>query len=430
MGLGTVYTKRRDVSFVDPISWVQRTYFPGTKTSVEKVWSGKDACYVKGSQATASVSTGFPVKKRLLNANLRPALHESIANWKTGSGFSTTGNDYSDNHQYRSLYIGKDPVGTTLYSTDAPSFAMSHQVTPGHALWPVLDAFDVSSMYAAGTTAIARVSPTNPASNMLTFLGEAREGLPRVPGRSLKDRPDIHSLGDEYLNGVFGWLPFISDLQSMAKATIDLHKIKTEFEAGIGKRIYRRYSFPVVETTTDMGTTTRGFLPVGDSRSYAGQPTTGPCTRIRHQVSQMWFSGCFSYTFDFGSEATRKFQRDLAISRRIYGLSLTPDVLWELIPWSWAADWFVNTGDIMKNLSNFSSSGLVMRWGYVMREDRITDTYTLNGTAVTGGPLTQSFTTYSKRRVEATPFGFGLNSANFTPQQLAIAAALGLSRTR
>jgi hypothetical protein len=119
-------------------------------------------------------------------------------------------------------------------------------------------------------------------------------------------------------------------------------------------------------------------------------------------------------------------------SAKLFGTRVTPELFWELTPWSWAVDWVTNLGDVIHNVSAFSRDGLVMPYGYMMATITIKDTYTLSGFQFNTGPpqtMFQSFTSTSKQRIRATPFGFGLDLGGFTNRQWAIIGALGLSRT-
>jgi hypothetical protein len=115
----------------------------------------------------------------------------------------------------------------------------------------------------------------------------------------------------------------------------------------------------------------------------------------------------------------------------LFGTTLTPEVLWNIGPWSWAVDWFANTGDVISNLSSVAKYGLVMPYGYMMETTIVKDTYTLRENplkqAITIRPLT--FVTITKKRVRAHPFGFGVTWEGLSPLQLAILAALGISRS-
>jgi len=120
-------------------------------------------------------------------------------------------------------------------------------------------------------------------------------------------------------------------------------------------------------------------------------------------------------------------------ARHVLGLDLTPEVLWNVMPWSWAVDWFSSTGDVIHNLTDWSTDGLVLKYGYIMEHSIVRDTLTFVGE--TGllarypqRPDTLVLVSEAKVRRPATPFGFGLNLSAFTGRQKAILAALGMSR--
>jgi hypothetical protein len=116
----------------------------------------------------------------------------------------------------------------------------------------------------------------------------------------------------------------------------------------------------------------------------------------------------------------------MAKANQLLGLDITPDTLWNLAPWSWAADWFSNIGDITSNMSSFQQ-GLVMRYGYQMEHTIVSDTYSSVDKSLRTHPLT--FVVETKQRVKANPFGFGVTWEGLSPFQLSIAGALGLSKS-
>jgi len=73
-----------------------------------------------------------------------------------------------------------------------------------------------------------------------------------------------------------------------------------------------------------------------------------------------------------------------------------------------------------------------MKYGYIMEEKTITDTYSMpdTGLIVHGPPPPTTVVTTVKRRKEANPFGFGVSWDGLSPSQLAISAALGITRLR
>lgn len=133
-----------------------------------------------------------------------------------------------------------------------------------------------------------------------------------------------------------------------------------------------------------------------------------------------------------GSFASSKVGQLGAEADKLFGLSLTPDLLWNLAPWSWAVDWFTNTGDVLENVSDMVAQGLVMRYGYLMETKSISVTYKLHGCTFHGTPVVLApavLETVSKVRVRANPFGFGITWDGLSPIQIAILAALGISRS-
>jgi len=289
-------------------------------------------------------------------------------------------------------------------------------------------------MIAKGSTAIARTIPTNPVAGVAQFIGELREGLPAVPGRRLIGTKRASSLGDEYLNGAFGILPFVNDLRKFGDAARTSSEAIEQLKRDSGRLIRRRYSFPVERTVSTSVVSTNWYgspaLRTGVASPYSTSP--GKLTLTREETYEYWFSGCYTYHYQDGDRAVDKMRAAEQRLNRLFGIRLTPETLWELAPWSWAADWFGNAGDVFHNISALGRDSLVLRWGYVMCHYTCRDTYLAEGVSLKGnssGPLSQTFITDVKKRVKATPYGFGLDpDTEFTPRQWAILGALGLSK--
>lgn len=279
-----------------------------------------------------------------------------------------------------------------------------------------------------GTTAIARVLPTNPSAGLSTFIGELREGIPHIVGSSLF-RGRIGELrklpGDEYLNVQFGWAPMVSDLKSFAYSIKNHNQILNQYRRGSDTKIKRRYIVPGNPSTVVSATGTGLFGPdVGYTQ------LSGTATQSTETYDQRWFEGAFRYHIPVGSSALDKFHRYESYANYLLGTRITPEVIWNISPWTWFADWFANTGDIIHNISALGSDGLAMQYGYVMSHKRSTQR-TLASVTVGGKSLFSQYTLLQERkqRVPGTPYGFGLTVGDFTNRQLAIMAALGMSYT-
>jgi hypothetical protein len=290
-----------------------------------------------------------------------------------------------------------------------------------------------TTLNAEGTTAIAQCNPDNPTFGLAAFLGELHEGIPRLCGSDFfKGRISrAKGAGSEYLNVQFGWQPLVSDLRKAATAVTHSHKVIHEFQHQSGQLIRRRFSLPSTVNSSNQILSTvatpGGPLPIPSQ--FAGP---GRCTyTVDHSTEvRSWFSGAFTIYLDPGVTQMGKLERHYQEAQHLLGVGLTPDVVWELTPWSWLADWYTNIGDVMTNVRAFMFDGLVMPYGYIMHETKTIDTYSMVGSNVFvdgsgyGGSL--RVTSVMQNRLQANPFGFGLTKANLSSRQIAILAALGL----
>lgn len=157
---------------------------------------------------------------------------------------------------------------------------------------------------------------------------------------------------------------------------------------------------------------------------------------------QSWFSGAFTYYLPpIGDKWSDELLREEALMRHLYG-GLSVETAWNLLPYSWAADWFTNAGDLIHNLHAFANDGLVMPWGYIMESCKLRSFRKVSGAKIGRVEILDGFytqdhgivhslpdvvTTYDVkylRRRKATPFGFGLQDGDLTDRQKAITAAL------
>jgi len=338
-----------------------------------------------------------------------------------------------------------DSEGRNVYSgpvlCTAPSQA---QMTATGYTPEVYGSENQSQMTKDGATAVSQCAPTNPASNLGTTLAESfREGVPTLPGiQSWRARTEVlKGLGSEYLNYQFGWEPLRKEVNSVVDTAMHHKKIMSDFHHGEGRNTHRRFDFPSSKTISSGAS---GFEYPTFVGPFSAEWFTGivPSYQISRVVeTKRWFEGCFTYALP---TSTYSWSRGIGFgenAEQLYGLELTPSVLWELTPWSWVVDWFSNAGDVINNVTNFGTAGLVMRYGYIMEETIDVVSKTLDscrfqsnefGSKVKGtvlsSPCSRGRKTITKRRVAANPFGFGIGWEGLSPTQLAITAALGITK--
>lgn len=279
-----------------------------------------------------------------------------------------------------------------------------------------------------GTTLIARSLPTNPAASLSTFLGELREdGLPHLPGSAARETTSVaRSAGSEYLNVEFGWLPFVSDLRKFAYAVKHSHEILSHYVKQSDKKIRVRYGFP--STSSTRVSYAGGFAnPLGMNIAMTGSVS-------EQTEDKTWFSGAFRYHVPVGNSTWSRLARYEALSNHLLGSRITPETVWNVAPWSWAVDWFTNTGDVIHNISALATDGLVMQYGYAMNTVSSVCRYqykVVNPSSYglpSDGLLSATYEQLWSRRIAANPFGFSATDLSLTKRQTAVLAALGLTR--
>jgi hypothetical protein len=202
---------------------------------------------------------------------------------------------------------------------------------------PTLTGSDLNAM---GATAIARCKPTNSVGSAANFLIELyREGLPRIFGVTLwAEKADIaRAAGSEYLNEEFGWKPLVSDIRDICYGIAHAHAVLKQYERDSGKVVRRRYYFPVEETET--------YIPIGVGSPVMFMETTqlydfnqpqSPVFKMRHTYRKVWFSGAFTYHLPYGYNNRTAMGVYAGKASALLGLDLTPEVLWNAAPWTWA----------------------------------------------------------------------------------------------
>lgn len=304
--------------------------------------------------------------------------------------------------------------------------------------WPTVQESTESTLNALGAKAVSIVRPTAGETDLSTAIGELmREGLPSLIGaRSWRERTfRLRNAGDEYLNVEFGWEPIVREVTSVGNSLINSDRLITQYERDIGRLVRRQYRFPEERSVTSelLGTSKQPDTITYSSGLTGGTAIGGRWTKQSTVTKRRWFSGAFRYGTPLPFDKVEKSASLAQKADHLLGLSLTPDVLWNLTPWSWALDWFANTGDVLSYASDVVTHGLVMQYGYIMEHTVHEVVYSLDGAVFYDKPVIvpkARLITETKRRREANPFGFGITWDGLSAGQAAVLAALGISRKR
>lgn len=310
-----------------------------------------------------------------------------------------------------------------------------HWVNPG-IIWGhsgLAGEYQNTDLDVLGAQGWNRFQPARPVADVGVMLGESRE-LPRLLRDSVrmlekwaKDSVTRHVsyLSNAYLCQQFGWLPLMRDLEKCHEAMQKTDSWMRRVRKYNGIWEHRGGTIAQGETTRTDGSNVMIPGPTG----YSVPPEGVSYGDVRvTEGYRVWFSAWFKYFVnDFDSAFTQ-----LRLRTRIWGLNNTPAIVWNLLPWSWLVDWFSNYGSNIENLVPID--GLVAKMACVMCHTWTRRTVFVRQRYVEPDGSIQTIEAQnfarieSKRRGVASPFGFGLTPGNFTGRQLAILAALGLTR--
>jgi len=276
-----------------------------------------------------------------------------------------------------------------------------------------------------GATAWNKFRPTKSKASLGQFIAELRD-MPSMFRFRLKQFKD---LGSNYLNYRFGWRPFVKDIIDWYETACKVDNYVARIRKNNGK--WHRKGGTLRNTTeTIQYNDGNRIYPVLSSYYYPGYaPTISKTTKT--VTDKIWFKSVWKYYIPSLDADPAKSVFSSRLLRRLYGMEITPSLAWELLPWSWMVDWFGNVGDLMANISAASYDNLVAKYAYIMRTRRISYN-TIQDQPLTIGKslrLNGTFFVETKERAAASPYGFGLDWNGFSTSQLAILAALGISRT-
>jgi len=352
----------------------------------------------------------------------------AIQSFEKSDGFT---NPYSNGRWLSGgdWHLSRDVDSFTPKTVDAATFtqggspltvgtARISEPTTGVPLATWFPNFTNVQLAAMGTSAIAATEPTQSAFDLATLLGELRaEGIPNVPGASAMEATNLaKKAGGEYLNVEFGWLPLVRGIRDFASTVNNSDRILRDYQEGSGKVIQRSYDFPEDRDSKAAACSFSMYPSVGFF-------TGGGCSS--NSFRKTWFECEYIYHIPTGTTINDKFRRYGSLARKLLGVELSPEILWNLSPWSWAADWVANTGDVMHNISAMGHDGLVLRHGYIMSHAGRTTVYS---GAFKGQGQVRTHVVETKTRRAATPYGFGVSYDGLNPTQKAVLIALGLSR--
>jgi hypothetical protein len=297
------------------------------------------------------------------------------------------------------------------------------------AVWGSHLTTSIPSDGALASTLLARTNPSRAVVSLPTFIGELKDlpGMVRDAGRLVINFANksprqfvsrygrIRNVGATYLYFQFGLLPFIRDVEKM----LDFQNLTSQRV----KELQRLYS--------SSGLKRRMNLAESSAQAHgSGTYTIGNFNNLTYRTSKYTKTKAWG-TVRWKPTAPLPGFRDSAQLRRkafelVSGLNPSAPLLtaWELLPWSWMADWFLGVQNFLEAHNNQVPA--IATHVNIMKQT--TTTYSVarvDSQPVTGGTCNSQLE--SKGRSQPAAF-LNTNLPFLSGKQLSILGALAVQR--
>lgn len=323
------------------------------------------------------------------------------------------------------------------------------------ALSPIPGVGIIPSVDQYGSQAYRSCRPQLEKASLAVALREAKD----IPGMLRTSSQGFHniweSLGgsrtsalmhpkhvaDHFLNHVFGWAPFISDLIKFNDVYQNSERYIDQITRDNGLWVRRRRLVEETQSVTKLSSgSNTGLVPTLDlslfcnSMGISGGVHQYANWTVREEInSRVWAEGLFTYyrpEFDRSLPDYYSQWSDLQRRLTIYGARLSPSNIYKSTPWTWLIDWFLNVGSVVDQINDIALDGVVSKYFFVMRHLTRRLIYNILVNFWTGPQAVDWYrlSDFKIRQVANSPYGYSLPSGGLSTKQLAILAALGISR--
>lgn len=297
-----------------------------------------------------------------------------------------------------------------------------------------------------GAEAFAAIRPDLPDFSIISDLYELKDPLEFLKGKLQalrRSRPRLNrkrldqAASDAYVAYYFAWLPLYNDIQKWTRSFKYKKKRFDQLIRDEGRSVQRRRNLSGSRNKDEKDSITET-----ENHSAPWNPYVAP-----NLETQCYFYGQNSYTVRTAGDSKRVWAvgrsqyflpsgpRDDAwkksIENRILGGQLSPDQLYNMIPWSWAADYFSGLGHMLQAVAPGVADNYIILSAWTMVHEKYWDKRTYhwfaynsgyNGTEMTS---TCEIRRESKTRMFSSPIGWGLETPS--DHQMSLLGALGYS---
>jgi hypothetical protein len=194
---------------------------------------------------------------------------------------------------------------------------------------------------------------------------------------------DLRKAGDQYLNWKFGWEQTLRGVQEMLE-------LPTTIAKHVNYLISRK-GLPTTFRATRKGIEGASSIPTFNQNAGTGE------TIVRNASIGRRSFECrvaLNFTLDFPNVAIPVLRENLLTQK--WGKIIKPADVYNLVPWSWLADWFSGLGEYIELIDTIRGDESLFNYGYFTycSKGEYTNSFTVRTTntenVVTNGPDSQN----------------------------------------
>lgn len=269
-----------------------------------------------------------------------------------------------------------------------------------------------------------------------TWTGNAGLTEQQIIARAMM-RPK--KVADHFLNHQFGWVPFLKDLGDFANviqnARAYMDQVARDNNTWVKRVRTIDHKEAVTHITSGAVSGCEPVLPNSLCRRVNGQGGLGYAhwSLDEEVFTRVWAAGQFKYyrpEFDRSLSGYNSDWNNMHRLLTLLGVRITPSIVYKATPWTWAVDWFSDVGKTVQQISDAGEDRIASKYMYLMHH-QVRKLVFRQTTHFNSGDVTTTWVRFSdtkQRQVAQNPYNFCLSASQLTGKQLAILAALGISR--
>jgi len=243
-------------------------------------------------------------------------------------------------------------------------------------------------------------------------------------------------VADHFLNHNFGWVPFIKDMTQSIDNIIFNDQHIHDLMAENNTSIRRKVRFVNSTETTNLGGDASCIMWPGNT-AFIQSMLVAPSTYevIRERETLAYGVGRFKYDIPYLDKNNPQAQGVLGAIRRqllLHGARISPVNVYKSTKWTWLLDWGTGIGSKLENIQDVMLDNMAAEYLFLVhrQQTKYTIRQFMPFGASSGGTkvFEASRIIKTKQRKESGPFGFGSLPGTLSAKQIAILAALGISR--